>query len=66
MNCFQPVAATSSDVKQDVTVSHSVKSVMATITALMAATKPTAVRVAFTILYGFIYEISVAIAAAVV
>ena len=40
---FQRVATISSSVKQDATASHNVKSVMETLTVLMAATKPTAV-----------------------
>jgi len=40
---FQPVAAISSSVEPDATAFHSVKSVMETITVLMAVMKPTAV-----------------------
>ena len=38
------MATISSSVKPDATASHSVKSVTETLTALMAVTKPTAVR----------------------
>jgi len=41
------VAEISSSVEQDATAFHSVKSVMATTTVLMAVTKPTAVRIAY-------------------
>jgi len=42
---FQRVATISFSVKQDATASHNVKSVMETLTVLMAVTKLTAVRI---------------------
>jgi len=44
---FQRVATISSSVKQDATASHNVKSVMETLTVLMAVTKLTAVSIPY-------------------